>query len=193
MVSGMGKRVPQDTKAYGSALLLPAEVLDSFDWIKRNLIVWNYRTGRPAKAAYRIETEFLWFYSNPRHEINTDAIRIPYDEGGERDKRKNPKGKSCGNVWEFPRIMPNYKEATGHPTQKPEKLAERMILASSKEGDLIVIPFAGSGSEIVQCAKNGRYFVAAETNETYVKDMILPRLEKEHILFTMRGGECPMP
>lgn len=181
---------------WGSAQMidkLSVEVLDSFDWIKRNLIVWNYRTGRPAKAAYRIETEFLWFYSNPRHEINTDAIRIPYDEGGERDKRKNPKGKSCGNVWEFPRIMPNYKEATGHPTQKPEKLAERMILASSKEGDLIVIPFAGSGSEIVQCAKNGRYFVAAETNETYVKDMILPRLEKEHILFTMRDGECPMP
>ena len=181
---------------WGSAQMidkLSVEVLDSFDWIKRNLIVWNYRTGRPAKAAYRIETEFLWFYSNPRHEINTDAIRIPYDEGGERDKRKNPKGKSCGNVWEFPRIMPNYKEATGHPTQKPEKLAERMILASSKEGDLIVIPFAGSGSEIVQCAKNGRYFIAAENNEVYVKNMILPRLEKERIRFTMRGGECPMP
>ena len=180
---------------WGSAQMidkLSVEVLDSFDWIKRNLIVWNFRTGRPAKAAYRVETDFLWFYSNPRHKINTDAIRIPYDEGGERDKRKNPKGKSCGNVWEFPRIMPNYKEATGHPTQKPERLAERMVLASSKEGDVIVIPFAGSGSEIVQCAKNGRYFIAAETNEAYVKDMILPRLEKEHIPFTMRGGECPM-
>jgi DNA modification methylase len=68
-----------------------------------------------------------------------------------------------------------------------------MILASSKEGDLIVIPFAGSGSEIVQCAKNGRYFIAAENNEVYVKNMILPRLEKERIRFTMRGGECPMP
>lgn len=163
---------------------LSVEVLDKFDWIKRNLIVWNYRTGRPAKAAYRNETEFLWFYSNPLHEINIDAIRVPYDEGGEKDKRKNPKGKSCGNVWECSRIMPNYRESTGHPTQKPEKLAERMILASSKAGDLIVIPFAGSGSEIVPCAKHDRYFIAAETNETYVKHIILPRLKKERISFT---------
>lgn len=163
---------------------LSVEVLDKFDWIKRNLIVWNYRTGRPAKAAYRNEAEFLWFYSNPLHEINIDAIRVPYDEGGEKDKRKNPKGKSCGNVWEFSRIMPNYRESTGHPTQKPEKLAERMILASSKAGDLIVIPFAGSGSEIVPCAKLDRYFIAAETNESYVKNIILPRLEKEHIPFS---------
>lgn len=163
---------------------LSVEVLDKFDWIKRNLIVWNYRTGRPAKATYRNEADFLWFYSNPLHEINIDAVRIPYDEGGRKDKRKNPKGKSCGNVWEFPRIMPNYRESTGHPTQKPEKLAERLILASSKAGDLIVIPFAGSGSEIVQCAKNNRYFIAAETNEAYVENMILPRLEKELIPFT---------
>ncbi|MDE7202133.1 MAG: site-specific DNA-methyltransferase [Lachnospiraceae bacterium] len=163
---------------------LSVEVLDKFDWIKRNLIVWNYRTGRPAKATYRNEADFLWFYSNPLHEINIDAVRVPYDEGGKKDKRKNPKGKSCGNVWEFPRIMPNYRESTGHPTQKPEKLAERIILASSKAGDLIVIPFAGSGSEIVQCAKNNRYFIAAETNEAYVENMILPRLEKERIPFT---------
>lgn len=163
---------------------LSVEVLDKFDWIKRNLIVWNYRTGRPAKATYRNEADFLWFYSNPLHVINIDAVRIPYDEGGRKDKRKNPKGKSCGNVWEFPRIMPNYRESTGHPTQKPEKLAERIILASSKAGDLIVIPFAGSGSEIVQCAKNNRYFIAAETNEAYVENMILPRLEKELIPFT---------
>lgn len=158
---------------------LSTQVLDRFDWIKRNLIVWNYRTGRPAKATYRNEAEFLWFYSNPLHEINIDAVRIPYDEGGEKDKRKNPKGKSCGNVWEFPRIMPNYKEATEHPTQKPEKLAERMLLASSRTGDLVVIPFAGSGSEIVQCIKNGRDFIASEINESYVENIILPRLQKE--------------
>ena len=115
----------------------------------------------------------------PLHGINIDAVRIPYDEGGEKDRRKNPKGKSCGNVWEFPRIMPNYKEATGHPTQKPEKLAERMLLASSKAGDLVVIPFAGSGSEVVQCIKNGRDFIASEINEVYVENIILPRLQKE--------------
>ena len=75
--------------------------------------------------------------------------------------------------------MPNYKEATEHPTQKPEKLAERMLLASSRMGDLVAIPFAGSGSEIVQCVKNGRDFIASEINESYVVNIILPRLKKE--------------
>lgn len=178
-------RILKQTGAFycwGSSMMidrLSVEVLDRFDWIRRNLIVWNYRTGRPAKAAYRNETEFLWFYSNPLHEINQDAVRIPYDAGSRRDKRKNPKGKTCGNVWEFPRIMPNYKEATAHPTQKPEKLAERILLASSHKGDLVVIPFAGSGSEIVQCIANGRDFVASENNPFYVQEIILPRLKKE--------------
>ena len=158
---------------------LSVEVLDQFGWLKRNLIVWNYKTGKPMKTAYRNETEFLWFYSNAVHEISQDKIRIPYCAGGEKDKRKNPKGKTCGNVWESPRIMPNYKEATEHPTQKPEKLAERIILASSKPGDLVVIPFAGSGSELVQSIRNGRDFLASEINALYVDQIILPRLEKE--------------
>lgn len=157
---------------------LSVHVLDQFGWIKRNLIVWNFATGRPGKAHYRQECDFMWLYSNPLHEINHDRIRIPYHSGGEKDKRKNPKGKSCGNVWEFPRIMPNYKESVGHPTQKPEKLTERILLASSNPGDLVVIPFAGSGSEILSCVKNGRDFIAAETNPTYVNEMILPRLER---------------
>ena len=155
---------------------LSVSVLDKFAWIKRNLIVWNYGTGRPGKAIYRNEAEFMWFYSKPFHEINHDTIRIPYHAGGEKDKRKNPKGKSCGNVWEFSRIMPNYKESTGHPTQKPEKLAERIILASSMPDALVFIPFAGSGSEIVQCIKQGRNFIATEINVPYVQDIILPRI-----------------
>lgn len=156
---------------------LSVRVLDNLDWIKRNLIVWNYGTGRPGKAIYRNEAEFLWYYSKPFHEIRHDEIRIPYHAGWEKDKRKNPKGKSCGNVWEYPRIMPNYKESTRHPTQKPEKLAERIILASSMPEDLVFIPFAGSGSEIVQCMKHGRNFIATEINTSYVRDIIQPRIE----------------
>ncbi len=157
---------------------LSVHVLDKFGWIKQNLIVWNFATGRPGKSSYRHESEFMWFYSNPQHEINHDSIRIPYHAGGEKDKRKNPKGKSCGDVWECPRVMPNYREATKHPTQKPEKLSERIIFASSSPGDLVLIPFAGSGTEIVSCIKNRRDFIAAENNPAYVRKIILPRLEK---------------
>lgn len=153
------------------------EVLNRFGWVKRNLIVWNYKTGRPAKTAYRNETELLWFYSKELHTLNLDEIRIAYSKGSEKDKRKNPKGKSCGNVWEFSRIMPNYKEWTGHPTQKPEKLAERILLASSKPGDLVLIPFAGSGTEIEACIRTGRNWLAAEKEEKYIQEFILPRIQ----------------
>ena len=76
---------------WGSSVMIDrisVEILSKFGWLKRNLIVWNYKTGRPGKGTYRVETEFLWFYSNPFHEINHDAVRIPYLPGGERDKRE---------------------------------------------------------------------------------------------------------
>lgn len=176
-------RVLKPTGAFycwGSCLMidkLSVLVLERFDWTKRNLIVWNYKTGRPAKTAYRNETELLWFYSKELHTLNLDEIRIAYSKGSEKDKRKNPKGKSCGNVWEFSRIMPNYKEWTGHPTQKPEKLAERILLASSKPGDLVLIPFAGSGTEIEACIRTGRNWLAAEKEEKYIQEFILPRIQ----------------
>lgn len=176
-------RVLKTTGAFycwGSHLMidkLSVLVIDQYDWIKRNLIVWNYKTGRPAVAAYRTETELMWFYSKTMHRINHDEVRIAYSEGGEKDKRKNPKGKSCGNVWEFPRIMPNYKEWTGHPTQKPEKLVERIIRASSNPGDIVMIPFAGSGTEIEACIRTGRRWIAAEKEKLYIKEFIIPRIQ----------------
>ena len=75
-------------------------------------------------------------------------------------------------------MKPNYREATGHLTQKPEKLSERIVLASSSPGDLVLIPFAGSGTEIISCMKTGRDFMAAEINPVYIREMILPRMEK---------------
>jgi len=146
-------------------------VIDNYDWIKRNLIVWNFKTGRAAKVAYRNESEFMWFYSKKNHKLNVDDIRIPYTNGIDhtKDKRKNPKGKTCGNVWENSRIMPNYPEWVNHPTQKPLNICNRIVLASSNEGDLIYVPFAGSGSEIISCIENNRNYIATEIEDKYIK------------------------
>lgn len=178
-------RILKDTGAFYcwsiSSMLdrLSIQVFSDFSWIKRNLIVWNYHTGRPGKQIYRDETEFLWFYSKAGHLLNVEDIRIPYAVSHAQDKRKNPRGKSCGTVWECPRIMPNYAEHTGHPTQKPLTLCERMIKASSKPGDTVMIPFAGSGSEAVACLRLDRYFYATENHADYYRDILLPRLEGE--------------
>ena len=145
-------------------------VLDSFPTLfKRNLIIWNYLTGRPGKKTYRNETEFMWFYSKKDHLLNIDDIRIPYSNGivHDKDKRKNPLGKSCGNVWVESRIKPNYPEWVDHPTQKPLAICDRIVKASSKENDLVCVPFVGSGSEIVSAEKLGRKWVGCEINRTY--------------------------
>lgn len=145
---------------------------------KRNLIVWNYQTGRPGKKAYRNETEFMWFYSKDGHVLNIDDIRIPYTNsiGHDKDKRKNPLGKSCGNVWVASRIKPNYPEWVDHPTQKPLEICDRIVKASSCVGDTVLIPFAGSGSEIVSCMRLGRNWLASEIDESYC-DLIKRRID----------------
>ena len=156
---------------------LSVSVLDKLEWIKRNLIVWNYGTGRPEKQYTGMKRTFYGITASPSMRSGMTKSVFHTMPEGRRTRGKIQKENPAGNVWEYPRVMPNYKESTGHPTQKPEKLAERIILASSMPDDLVFIPFAGSGSEIVQCMKHGRNFIATEINTSYVRDIILPRID----------------
>ena len=78
------------------------------------------------------------------------------------------------DVWEF---IPD-KIRYGHKTQKPQDITDRIIKASSNEGDLVFIPFAGSGSEIESCIRNNRNYIATEIDNTYIEDIIKPRINK---------------
>jgi len=79
------------------------------------------------------------------------------------------------DVWE----IDFYKdERWGHSTQKPLELCDRIIKASSDEGDLVYIPFAGSGSEIIACIKNKRNYIATEINNEYITNIIIPRIQR---------------
>lgn len=77
------------------------------------------------------------------------------------------------DVWDF---VPD-KVRYGHKTQKPQDITDRIIKASSNEGDLVYIPFAGSGSEIVGCINNNRNYIATELNNDYIENIINQRLE----------------
>ena len=78
------------------------------------------------------------------------------------------------DVWEF---IPD-KVRYGHKTQKPQDITDRIIKASSNEGDLVYIPFAGSGSEIASCIKNNRNYIATELNNDYIENIINKRIDK---------------
>ena len=76
------------------------------------------------------------------------------------------------DVWEF---IPD-KVRYGHKTQKPKDITDRIIKASSNENDLVYIPFAGSGSEIVSCINNNRNYIATETSKEYIEGIINKRI-----------------
>lgn len=80
------------------------------------------------------------------------------------------------DVWTF---IPD-KIRYGHKTQKPIDITDRIIKASSNEGDLIYIPFAGSGSEIISCIKNKRNYIATEMSTQYINEIIIPRINNKN-------------
>lgn len=78
-------------------------------------------------------------------------------------------------VWHYKRDDEVY---TKHLTPKPVDMIKHILNTSSNEGDLVYIPFAGSGSDIVACIETGRNYIATETNNDYIEDIIKPRLSK---------------
>ncbi len=146
----------------------------------KNRITWEREKGRGAKANWKNASEDIWFFTvSEEFTFNTDAVKTkrkvlaPYTENGEpKDWKKSKKGNfrltHPSNLWTDLTVpfwsMP---ENTEHPTQKPEKLLAKIILASTNEGDLIFDPFAGSGTTAVTAKKLNRKFCGIEADENY--------------------------
>jgi site-specific DNA-methyltransferase (adenine-specific) len=78
------------------------------------------------------------------------------------------RGANPGDVWQFSQVHYCNQKRQNHPTQKPEGLIERMVLASSDEGDLVLDPFAGSGTTLRVCQQLKRKGIGIEINPEYV-------------------------
>ncbi|NWF90091.1 MAG: site-specific DNA-methyltransferase [Ignavibacteriaceae bacterium] len=147
----------------------------------QNRITWEREKGRGAKANWKNCSEDIWFFTNSNNFIfNIDAVKLkrkvvaPYrDENGTpKDWEKNEHGNyritHPSNVWTDITIpFWSMAENTNHPTQKPEKLLAKIILASSKKGDLVFDPFLGSGTTAVVAKKLGRNYCGVEVDEYY--------------------------
>lgn len=146
-----------------------------------NRITWQREKGRGAKSNWKNGMEDIWFaVKNPKdYYFDLDAVMIkrkviaPYKENGKpKDWQDSEEGKfrlTCpSNFWDDISVpfwsMP---ENTEHPTQKPEKLYAKLILASSKKDDMIFDPFLGSGTASVVAKKLGRNFCGIEINTEY--------------------------
>ena len=139
-------------------------------------IIWYYTQGiGKTKGFSPRHDDILMFTKSDKFTFNLDDIRVP-----QKFYRSvnNMRGSNPGNVWEFSHIHYCNKNRKNHPTQKPEGLYERIILASSNEGDLVLDPFSGSGTALRVCQNTGRNCIGIEINPDYI-DMTKERLEQE--------------
>ena len=160
--------------------LIMGRVLGEFFRI-RNRITWQREKGRGAKANWKNGMEDIWFATvGANYTFHLDAVKIrkkviaPYHraDGQPKDWQQTPDGKyrdTCpSNFWDDMTIpfwsMP---ENTAHPTQKPEKLLAKLILASSSAGDVVLDPFLGSGTTSVVAKKLHRRYIGIEIEPQY--------------------------
>lgn len=156
------------------------EVIEKY-LILRNRVTWEREKGRGAKANWKNCSEDIWFATiSNKHTFNTETVKLkrkviaPYTDstGKPKDWEKTRNGNYRltypSNLWNDLTIpfwsMP---ENTDHPTQKPEKLLAKIILASSKPGDFVFDPFLGSGTTSVVAKKLGRKYAGIEIDKTY--------------------------
>lgn len=107
-----------------------------------------------------------------KFKFNLDQIRIPQKY---YRKRNNMRGANPGNVWEFSHVHYSSNHRYNHPSQKPEALFERIILASSNQDDIILDPFAGSGTSLKVAKLLNRRAIGIEINQEYI-ELIQTRL-----------------
>lgn len=168
----------------------------------RRQIVWHYENGfagytRTLAAHYE---PLLWFSKGPTFTYH--PIREPY-RSVDRLKYKvtkngkvwqpNPAGRLAGDVWRFPVLAGRRfrDERVDHPTQKPLALSLRIVEHFSSPGELVLVPFAGSGTECVAAKRCDRRFLGVELNEKYIKIAERRLLEADSSLPLLLGSEGP--
>ena len=132
-----------------------------------NEIIWAYDYGGKAKSRWPAKHDTILVYvKNPdKYYFSNESVdREPYMAPGLVTPEKVAKGKLPTDVWWHTIVSPTGKEKTGYPTQKPLGILRRVIQASSKENDLVLDFFAGSGTTGAAAAELGRNFILVDQN-----------------------------
>lgn len=172
--------------AYNSAITV--NLLKDSGLSFRNWITWYKKDGFSAtrRKYVNMQETILFYTKGDKYTFNYDDIRVPY-ESAERIKHAakkgilkngrrwfpNPNGKLCGDVWAIPSQRHKEKDKgrvkpSRHPTIKPRQMIERMVLASSGPGDLVLDLFSGSGMTSVVAKELGRTFIGCEADSGYI-------------------------
>lgn len=168
-----------DWHADAYARLMLDELLGAENFL--NEIIWAYHGPSPIRRAFNRKHDTILVYVKGKdYTFNADAVRAPYNPNTVNTFKSSPKagfgkvpnlerGKVPEDWWYFPVVARLHSERTGYPTQKPEALLERIILASSNPGDLIADFFCGSGTALTVAARHGRRFLAADATRRAIQ------------------------
>lgn len=155
-------------------------------FIIQNRMIWCYNNGQRVTSKKYPYSYEPFFMVSKYIDNNYKSVRDPNNiQQGIRTKKNkngtitttqpNPEGVKYTDVWNIPKLSGGAKQ-TNHPTEKPLELGNR-ILKSLNNVNLVYIPFAGSGSEIINCINNNVNYIATETNSQYIKEIIEPRIK----------------
>ena len=167
-----------DVEGRGLAVPIPYLLWNKTPFYFIQEVVWNYAAGVACKKRFSPRNEkLLWYVKNSEDYVfNLDSVRDPdvkYPNQRKNGKLKcNPLGKNPSDVWQIAKVTSGKNrssvERTPHPAQFPMSMVERMLKASSNEGDLILDPFMGSGSTAECALRNNRFVIGFELDEKYI-------------------------
>lgn len=154
----------------------------------RNRIVWKFGHGLHASLRFSGRYEvILWFTKTDQYVFNLDAVRIPQKYPGKTAYKGPNKGKPSSHplgknptdvweivlqdwnnqIWDIPNVKCNHPEKTIHPSQFPIELVERLVLALTNEGDVVLDPFVGVGSSLVAGIIHNRIVLGVDKERVY--------------------------
>jgi site-specific DNA-methyltransferase (adenine-specific) len=151
-----------------------------------NEIIWAYDYGARARRKWPTKHENILVYVKDPDRYHFDSAEVdrePYMAPGLVTHARAARGKLPTDTWWHTIVSPTGKERTGYPTQKPLGVLRRIVQASSRPGDWVLDPFAGSGTTAAAAAELGRRFVAVDDNEAAIAVM-RDRLSGGSVRFT---------
>src|SRR5262245_57957343 len=164
--------------------------LDALGLTMRNWIVWHYTFGVNCTQKFnRSHAHIFYYVADPKDfTFNPDGVRVPSArQTTYADRRANPIGKVPDDTWVLrpqetdshfqpesdtwyvSRVCGTFKERTGHPCQMPEAVLERIIRVATDPGDLVLDPFAGSGTTLAVAKRLGRRYLGMELSDAYAE------------------------
>jgi DNA modification methylase len=172
-----------------------------------NEIAWVYHGPSPIRTAFNRKHDTILAYAKSNdYYFDADGVRIAYDPATWKAFSSSPRagfgrvpdlarGKVPEDWWFFPVVARLHRERTGYPTQKPESILERIVIASSRPGDLVLDAFCGSGTTPAVASRLGRRWLACDASPlaiatTYRRLLLQPACPP---FSTWRSGSIPPP